>query len=78
MTPENPVALPRDEAATLAELLRTLETVLDIDDVSIAYALDDHFGQPGAADILFAAAGLHAETLTALLAEPTTTPGTAP
>lgn len=41
------IALPRTEAATLAELLHTLETVLDIDDVTIAYALDEHSGQAG-------------------------------
>jgi hypothetical protein len=47
-----------------------LETVLDMGDVFVADALDDHFGYCGAVDILFAAAGLHAETLQALLTAP--------
>ena len=64
------IRLGRKDALALAELLRTLETVLDMDDVSVADALDDHFGYSGAIDILFAAAGLHAETLQALLNAP--------
>lgn len=64
------IALPRPDAVALAELLATLETVLDMDDASVADALDDHFGLPGAVDILFTAAGPHAETLKALLTTP--------
>jgi hypothetical protein len=64
------IRLGRKDALALADLLRTLETVLDMDDVSVADALDDHFGYCGAVDILFAAAGLHAETLQALLNAP--------
>jgi len=47
-----------------------LETVLDMDDVSVADALDQHFGFDGAVDLLFATAGLHANTLNALLTHP--------
>jgi len=61
------IALPRPDASALAELLRTLETVLDMTDTSVADAFDEHFGYHGAVDILFAAAGMHAETLHALL-----------
>lgn len=64
------IALPRPEAKALAELLRTLETVLDINDVSIADGLDAHFGYRGAVDILFTAVGMHAEMLHALLTAP--------
>ena len=71
MTGTNTIALPRPQAAALAELLRTLETVLDMSDVTVADALDAHFGYPGAADILLTAAGLHAEMLHALLTAPT-------
>ena len=60
----------RNDALAPADLLRTLETVLEIDEVSVADALDDHFGYPGAVDILFAAAGLHAQTLQAPLNAP--------
>lgn len=71
MTGTETIALPRREAAALAELLRTLETVLDMEEVAIADALDTHFGYSGAVDILFAAAGLHAEMLHSLLTAPT-------
>ena len=64
------IPLGRKNALALADLLRTLETVLDINDVSVAEALDDHFGYCGAVDILLTAAGLHAETLHALLTAP--------
>lgn len=67
MTGADTIALPRTQAGALTELLRTLETVLEMTDVSVADALDEHFGYPGAVDILFTAAGLHAETLHALL-----------
>ena len=70
MTGTDTIALPRPEAVALAELLRTLETVLDMNEVSIADALDAHFGYPGAVDILFTAAGMHAETLHTLLTTP--------
>jgi hypothetical protein len=70
MTHADTIALPRAEAMALAELLRTLETVLDINEVAIADALDAHFGYPGAVDILLTAAGMHAETLHALLTAP--------
>lgn len=71
MTEPEMIALPRKDAAELAELLRTLETVLDMDDMAVADALDEHFGADGAVDMLFAAAGLHADTLNALLTDPT-------
>ena len=64
------IRLARTDALALADLLRTLETVLDINDVSVAEALDDHFGYCGAVDILLTAAGLHAETLQTLLTTP--------
>ena len=67
MTRATTVALPRQDAAALAELLRTLETVLETTDTHVADALDGHFGYRGAVDILFTAAGLHAERLNALL-----------
>jgi len=67
MTRATTVALPRSEASALAELLRTLETVLEMTDASVADALDGHFGYHGAVDILFTAAGMHAERLNALL-----------
>ena len=70
MTGTNTITLPRPEAKALVDLLRTLETVLDINEVSIADALDAHFGYPGAVDILFTAAGLHAEMLHTLLTAP--------
>jgi hypothetical protein len=72
VTGTDTIALPRQKAQALAELLRTLETVLDINDVTIADALDTHFGYPGAVDLLLTAAGLHAETLHALLTAPAT------
>ena len=67
------IPLPRKDAIALAGLLRMLETVLDMTDVSVADALDEHFGFAGAVDLLFATAGLHADTLHALLTptEPT-------
>jgi hypothetical protein len=67
------IALPRKDAIALAGLLRMLETVLEMTDVCVADALDEHFGFDGAVDLLFATAGLHADTLHALLAptEPT-------
>lgn len=67
------IRLPRNDAIALAELLRTLETVLDMTDVSVADALDEHFGFHGAVDLVFTTAGLHADTLHALLTltEPT-------
>jgi hypothetical protein len=71
VTGTDTIALPRPQAAALADLLRTLETVLDMSDVTVADALDRHFGYPGAVDILFAAAGLNAEMLHALLSAPT-------
>jgi hypothetical protein len=74
VTHADTIVLLRSDATALAELLRTLETVLDIDDVTIADALDDHFGYPGAVDILFAAAGMHCEALHALLTAPRRTP----
>ncbi|MBS2963826.1 hypothetical protein KGA66_12265 [Actinocrinis puniceicyclus] len=64
------IHLARSDALALAELLRTLETVLDMDDASAADALDDHFGFDGAVDILLTAAGLHADALQALLTAP--------
>ncbi|PNE43424.1 hypothetical protein [Streptomyces noursei] len=64
------IRIARKDALALAELLRTLETVLDMDDVPVADALDNHFGFDGAVDILFTAAGLHAQTLQALLTAP--------
>lgn len=64
------IRLGRKDALALADLLRTLESVLDMDEVSVADALDEHFGYSGAVDILFAAAGLHAEMLQALLTAP--------
>ena len=67
MTRTETIALPRTDAIALTELLRTLETVLEMTDTSVADALDEHFGYRGAVDILFAAAGMHAETLHALL-----------
>lgn len=67
MTGTETIALPRRDAKAMTELLRTLETVLDMTDASVADALDEHFGYHGAVDILFAAAGMHAETLNALL-----------
>ncbi|WP_116211635.1 hypothetical protein [Streptomyces olivoreticuli] len=70
MTGTDTVVLPRKDAIALAQLLRTLETVLDIDDVSVADALDAHFGFDGAVDALFATAGLHADTLHYLLTHP--------
>lgn len=70
MTHADTIALPRPQARALAELLRTLETVLEMTDVSVADALDAHFGYRGAVDILFTAAGMHAETLHALLTTP--------
>lgn len=41
-----------------------------MDDISIAEALDTHFGYAGAVDILIAALDMHTETLHALLTEP--------
>lgn len=70
MTGPETVALPRKDAVALAGLLRMLETVLDMHDVSVAHALDEHFGFDGAIDLLFATAGLHADTLHALLTGP--------
>jgi hypothetical protein len=69
------VPLPRNDAIALVGLLRTLETVLDMTDVSVADALDEHFGFDGAVDLVFTAAGLHADTLHTLLTptEPTNT-----
>jgi hypothetical protein len=61
------IRIARTDALALAELLRTLETVLDMDDVTVADALDDHFGYSGAVDMLFTAAGLHAQMLHTLL-----------
>lgn len=72
MTGTDTIALPRPQASALAGLLRTLETVLDMNEVHVADALDDHFGYPGAVDILFTAAGLHAEMLHTLLTAPAT------
>jgi hypothetical protein len=73
MSRTDTIPLPRKDAIALAGLLRMLETVLDMTDVSVADALDEHFGFDGAVDLLFATAGLHADTLHALLAptEPT-------
>jgi hypothetical protein len=73
MTGTDTIPLPRKDAIALAGLLRMLETVLDMDDVAVADALDAHFGFDGAVDLLFATAGLHADTLHTLLAptEPT-------
>lgn len=65
------IPLPRKDAIALAGLLRMLETVLDMTDVSVADALDEHFGFDGAVNLLFATAGLHAATLNALLTNPT-------
>jgi hypothetical protein len=70
VTGTDTIALPRHEVQALAELLRTLETVLDMGDTTVADSLDDHFGYSGATDILLTAAGLHAETLHALLTAP--------
>lgn len=70
MTRADAIPLPRKDAVALAGLLRMLETVLDMDDVSVADALDAHFGFDGAIDLLFATAGLHADTLNALLTHP--------
>jgi len=67
VTHSDTIALPRPDATALAELLRTLESVLEIPDASVADALDEHVGYCGAVDILFAAAGMHAEILHALL-----------
>ncbi|MEU2835174.1 hypothetical protein ABZ667_42335 [Streptomyces lavendulae] len=71
MTHADTIALPRKDAIALAGLLRILETVLDMDDVSVADALDAHFGFDGAVDALFTTAGLHTDTLTSLLTHPT-------
>lgn len=73
MSRTDTVLLPRKDAIALAGLLRMLETVLEMTDVSVADALDEHFGFDGAVDLLFATAGLHADTLHTLLAptEPT-------
>ena len=70
MTGNDTVALPRKDAIALAGLLRMLETVLDMDDVSVADALDAHFGCHGAVDLLFATAGAHADILNTLLTDP--------
>jgi hypothetical protein len=70
VTGTDAIPLPRKDAVALAGLLRMLETVLDMDDVTVADALDEHFGFDGAVDLLFATAGLHADTLHALLAHP--------
>ena len=67
MTGTDTIALPRTDATALAELLRTLETVLEMTDTCVADALDEHFGYHGAVDILLTAAGMHAEALHALL-----------
>jgi pyrroloquinoline quinone (PQQ) biosynthesis protein C len=71
MSRTDTVPLPRKDAIALAGLLRMLETVLEMTDVSVADALDEHFGFASAVDLLFATAGLHADTLHALLAAPT-------
>ncbi|GAB3878105.1 hypothetical protein ACFYOK_00025 [Microbispora bryophytorum] len=71
MTGTDTIPLPRTDAIALAGLLRTLETILDMDDVSVADALDAHFGFDGVVDLLFVAAGLHADTLHVLLTAPT-------
>ena len=73
MSRTDTIPLPRKDAIALAGLLCMLETVLEMTDVSVADALDEHFGFDGAVDLLFATAGLHADTLHALLAptEPT-------
>jgi len=42
-------------------------TVLDMSGVSLADALDEHFGLDGAANLVSATAGLHADTPHALL-----------
>ena len=67
VTHPDTVALPRAEASALAQLLRTLESVLEMTDTAVADALDEHFGYPGAVDVLFAAAGMHAAALHTLL-----------
>ena len=68
------VALLRRDAVALAGLLNMLEHLLDIDDVAVADALDDHYGFPGAAEFLLATAGLHADALQALLTTTTDSP----
>jgi hypothetical protein len=67
---DDTVRLPRKDATALAGLLRMLETLLDIDDPCVGYALDEHYGFAGAVDFLLATAGLHADHLHALLTGP--------
>jgi hypothetical protein len=68
MSRTDTVPLPREDAIAVAGLPGVLETVVEMTDVSVADALDEHFGFDGAVDLLFATAGLHADMLHTLLA----------
>lgn len=81
MNRDDTIRLPRKDATALAGLLRMLEALLETDGPSVGYALDEHYGFPGAVDFLLATASLHADHLHALLtgtAATTTTIETTP
>lgn len=63
-----PIFLDRDQAASLARLLREIEQFLDECDESVEEALATHFGLNPASEAFSAALCFHADTVEAALA----------
>ncbi|WP_030573291.1 hypothetical protein [Streptomyces aureocirculatus] len=69
-----PIRLDRDQAASLARLLREVEQFLDMCDEDVEEALAAHFGLHPASEAFSAALCFHADTIEAALATDPTAP----
>ncbi|GAA3819089.1 hypothetical protein GCM10022403_060630 [Streptomyces coacervatus] len=69
----NPIRIDRDQAASLARLLRELEQFLDECDETVEEALAAHFGLDPASEAFSAALCFHADTIESALGIESTT-----